>query len=58
MNLAARIQQLAKPGQVLLSGESYELVKDLYPGAAPSNHQLKGFTEPVTVYDLTYKKAA
>jgi len=50
VNLAARLEQAADPGGILVSRETYELVKDdirLDPRDAVT---AKGFAEPITVF--------
>ena len=52
VNLAARLQTAAEPGEVLLSAEAYECVAASHPGIRPEELTLKGIDEPVTGYRL------
>jgi class 3 adenylate cyclase/tetratricopeptide (TPR) repeat protein len=50
-NLAARLQAMASPDTVLISDETYALVGMLFECNALGLHRLKGFTEPVLVWE-------
>ncbi len=52
VNLAARLQELAAPGGVYISGGIYELVKNKLVVAYQSlgDHKVKNITDPVRVY--------
>ena len=52
MNLAARLQQAAAPGEILLGRETYELVRDSVSVDEGSSLVLKGKRLPVTAYRL------
>ena len=60
VNLAARLEEAAQPGEVLVSTEVYEKVADRFPDLYPEKLKLKGFSNPVSVYclkgDITIKK--
>jgi class 3 adenylate cyclase/tetratricopeptide (TPR) repeat protein len=51
-NLAARLQQLADPGAILMSEATRRLVADLTQTEPLGEVQLKGKSEPVSVYRL------
>ena len=52
VNLAARLQQAAAPGEILLGRETYELVRDSVSVDEGSSLVLKGKRLPVTAYRL------
>jgi predicted ATPase/class 3 adenylate cyclase/Tfp pilus assembly protein PilF len=58
VNRCARLRAIAHGGQVLLSGATYELVRDVLPPAASLRalgaHCLKGLTRPEQVYQLVH----
>lgn len=49
-NLAARLQALAEPGQIILSGATRRLVADLFRLRDLGRQALKGFAEPVEAF--------
>jgi adenylate cyclase len=49
-NLAARLQSIAEPGQIVLSYETYALVRESYVGHALPAIQMKGISRPVVPY--------
>jgi class 3 adenylate cyclase/DNA-binding transcriptional ArsR family regulator len=49
-NLAARVQALAQPGEVLLSEASYAVVTGEVDCEPYGTHQLRGIADPVVVY--------
>lgn len=49
-NLGARICSIAKPGQVLISQATYDLIRDDVIVEAIPGQRFKGIDEPVTVY--------
>jgi len=51
-NLGARICGLAKAGEVLVSQETYDLIKDAVEVAPQPGVHLKGIEGPVTVYSV------
>lgn len=51
-NLGARICSIAKPGQVLISQATYDLIRDDAIVEAIPGQRFKGIDEPVTVYDV------
>jgi class 3 adenylate cyclase len=52
INLAARIQSCAGPGEVLAMASTYEQIKDLVTAEAPVEYHFKGLKEPQAVYGL------
>ncbi len=50
VNLAARLEQAADPGGILVSRETYELVKDDIRLEPRNPVDAKGFAEPITVF--------
>ena len=52
VNLAARLQGAARPGEVLVTEAVYGRVADLVPEAEARAYQLKGLSQPVHAYAL------
>jgi class 3 adenylate cyclase len=52
-NLASRMEQLAAPGSITLTGATLRLVEGLVRVNARGPVPVKGMTEPVEVYELT-----
>jgi class 3 adenylate cyclase len=52
VNLAARLQQAAEPGGILISRETQSLVRDEILSAARAPVVAKGFAEPIPVYEV------
>jgi adenylate cyclase len=52
VNMASRIQESAKPGEILVTEEVYGQVADLCPGSESRTYQLKGIATPVKAYML------
>ena len=50
VNLAARLQAHTEPGRVLLSHETWSLVRDTIPADEQPPLELKGFAKPVRCY--------
>lgn len=53
VNIAARLQTNAEPGEVVVTQEVYDAVGAAFPNAQRREYQLKGIIEPVTAYILT-----
>ncbi|WP_281967487.1 ATP-binding protein [Roseovarius nanhaiticus] len=51
-NLAARLQGVAQPGQIVVSKSTYTLTKQLFDFTELGAHALKGFSKPVTCYSV------
>ena len=52
VNLAARLQEEAKPGQILISRRTYSLVKGMVEVKELGKIEVKGFEKPVVAYDV------
>ena len=52
VNLAARLEQEAKPGQILISQRTYNLVKEAIKVEKIGEVAMKGFERPVPVYSV------
>ncbi|MES2282169.1 MAG: adenylate/guanylate cyclase domain-containing protein [Pseudomonadota bacterium] len=50
VNLAARLEQAAEPGGILISGETYALVKNEIDTEPSVSIDAKGFSEPITAH--------
>ena len=55
VNLAARLEQAAEPGGILISGETYALVKHEIDTEPSVSIDAKGFSEPITAYAVRDK---
>lgn len=49
-NLAARLQSIAEPGQIVLSYETYALVREMFAAHSLPPIQMKGISRPVVPY--------
>jgi class 3 adenylate cyclase len=52
VNLASRLQSHAEPGGILISHETYSLVKKLFVAMERAPIQAKGFIKPIRNYKL------
>jgi class 3 adenylate cyclase len=52
VNLASRLEALAKPGEVLVDGKAFVQVAEDYPDLIPEELNVRGFAEPVEVYRI------
>lgn len=52
-NIAARLQQLAAPDALLVSGNTLRLLRDAFTTESLGTPPLKGITEPVTVHRVS-----
>jgi len=52
VNLAARLQDEAAPGQILISPSTYERVADQVDARPLSPIRVKGFSQPIRIYEL------
>ena len=50
-NLAARLQQLAEPGTVVLSASTHRLVEGFFETGELGEHLVKGHPEPIAVFE-------
>ncbi len=53
VNLASRLQGAAAPGEILITGDVYEQVKNNFPGLQSRELALKGIDNPITGYAIT-----
>jgi class 3 adenylate cyclase len=51
-NIAARVQALAEPGAVVITARVQRQVAGLFVAEERGSHQLKGLSEPVTLYRI------
>ncbi len=54
-NLAARLQELAEPGAVVIASDTQRLVGGLFEYRPLQLHQVKGFAEPITAWQVLGK---
>lgn len=52
VNLASRLETAAEPGQILISYESWSLVKDVIMCRDKGDILVKGFSQPIQVYQV------
>lgn len=52
VNLASRMESAAGPGEILISQDTYDLVKDAIACEHKGKVSVKGFAQPVTVYSV------
>jgi class 3 adenylate cyclase len=52
VNLAARLVNVAEPGQIIISQRTYELVRDMVDAEQVGPLTVKGFQRPVTAYNV------
>jgi class 3 adenylate cyclase len=52
VNLAARLVNVAEPGQIIISQRTYDLVRDLVDAAEVGPLTVKGFQKPVVAYNV------
>jgi adenylate cyclase len=53
VNMASRIQNVAGPGEILVSGDVYEHVRSLFSGSEAREFHLKGIDQPTTLHQLS-----
>lgn len=53
VNVAARLEQAAAPGEVLLGAPTYRLVRDMVEATSVRALRVKGLTEPLEAWRLT-----
>ena len=56
VNIAARLESMAKPGEILISRRTYSKAKSAAPIEEAGRFQLKGIHSPVAVYRVVYDK--
>jgi adenylate cyclase len=54
VNIASRIEGIAKPGQVLVTRETVEELGGEFPLSEPWSVEVKNIDEPVQVYSVKY----
>lgn len=52
VNLASRLESAAGADEILISGETYTLIKDKIMGRDKGQIQVKGFARPVSIYQV------
>ncbi|MNT18008.1 hypothetical protein D3C72_1531900 [compost metagenome] len=52
MNLASRLETASDAGEILISHETYSLVKDVIMCRDKGQINVKGFTRPVQIYQV------
>ncbi len=52
VNLAARLEKLSEPGEILVSLETFSLIKDSIMCRDKGEIEVKGFTKPVPIYSV------
>jgi len=52
IHLAARLEQLARPGTTLMSGATHRLVADKVETRSLGAHAIRGFRTPIELFDL------
>jgi predicted ATPase/class 3 adenylate cyclase len=57
-NLAARLQGIAAPNTVVISAATFQLLGGFFACQALGMHLLKGFAQPVEVYQVRYESTA
>lgn len=55
VNIAARLESMAKPGEILITRRTYSKAKSAAPIEEAGRFQLKGIHSPVAVYRVAYK---
>src|SRR5215208_873357 len=56
-NVAARMQSAAMPGTVLISSDTYHLIKELFEFRARGTTKVKGKSTPIETYEVVAPKA-
>ncbi len=52
VNLASRLESLAEPGEILISYETFSLIKDRIMCRDKGEITVKGFGRPVSIYEV------
>lgn len=52
VNLASRLEQLAEPGEILISYETFSLIKERIMCRDKGEITVKGFAKPVSIYEV------
>jgi adenylate cyclase len=56
VNIAARLESMAKPGEILISQKTYSMVKGIADFENVGKINLKGIHYPVETYRVFYEK--
>lgn len=56
VNIAARLEKMARPGQILISDKMHENIIDAYRCKMVGEQKIKGLTLPIYVYEVLGKK--
>jgi class 3 adenylate cyclase len=54
VNLASRLQSAAQAGEILITADAYNCVKDEFPNAKNKVLNVKGINYPVEAYVIDY----
>lgn len=57
-NLAARIQSVAEPGALVVSDDTYKLVKGYFENTDLGTHELKGISQAIRVHRIDHASTA
>jgi class 3 adenylate cyclase len=57
-NLAARLQECARPGTLVISGTTYELVRGFFACEPLGRRELRGVSREVDIYEVTARTLA
>lgn len=52
VNLAARLEAFAEPGQIIVDSNAFIQMAEDYPAASPETLDVRGFTSPIEVYRI------
>jgi adenylate cyclase len=52
VNIASRLEDIAQPGQILISKETYEAIKDYVQTRKLQAVKLKNISQPIEVYEV------
>ena len=58
VNIASRLEGVAREGEILISDETYQLVKDFIECSDGKVYELKGISHPVKAYSAKRKRSA
>jgi len=56
VNVASRLEEVAKPDQILISEDTYRLVKDIVDARIVESVAIRGKSEPFGVYEVLRPK--
>ncbi|MEA3358721.1 MAG: adenylate/guanylate cyclase domain-containing protein [Thermodesulfobacteriota bacterium] len=55
VNVASRLESMAKPGEILISERTYERVKNIADYKKMGPYRLRGISSPILIYSVVYK---